>query len=76
MRLAGDDKATIDKARYILELWHDGIRSENWQAFDAPFNSASKKRGLPIAVSPLIPSQIMLLLKATENLWTIILLRF
>lgn len=43
MRLAGDDKATIDEARYILELWHDGIRSENWQAFDAAFNSASKK---------------------------------
>ena len=43
MRLAGEDKAQIDEAIHIIELWHVSIRSANWQPFDAALNSKSKK---------------------------------
>ena len=43
MRLAAEDKAEIDAAIHIIELWHGSIRSANWQTFDAALNSTSKK---------------------------------
>jgi pimeloyl-ACP methyl ester carboxylesterase len=43
MRLAGIAENKIEKARQIISLWHDGVRSGNWLSFDTAIKTAAAK---------------------------------